>query len=121
METDATQKPATQRQMAYIQRLQKENGIEKPEVKNEISRSEASGIIKALIVQTRQNGALNGQVKINEPRLGMAMKECFKLWTGYGRDIWEEKRKAFIEETIETYNLFTEIAEKMDQNSNSTG
>jgi hypothetical protein len=29
METNATQKPATPRQLAYIQRLQKENGIEK--------------------------------------------------------------------------------------------
>ena len=91
METDATQKSATPRQLAYIQSLQKENGIEKPEAKNELSRSEASGIIKALIVQTRQNGASNGQVKINEPKLGMAMKESFRLWTGYGSDIWKEK------------------------------
>ena len=84
-----------------------------PEVKNEITRSEASGIIKALIVHARPNGSLKRQVNINEPRLGMAMKESFRLWTGYGRDIWEQRRKAFIEETIETYNLFTEIAEKV--------
>ena len=113
MEAKATQKPAAKRQLAYIESLQKENGIEKPELKNEISRSDASGIIKTLIVQTRQNGTSNRQVKINEPRLGMAMKECFRLWTYYGSDVWKDKRKAFIEEAIETYNLFTEIAEKV--------
>ena len=113
MKTNAIQKPATIKQMAYIDRLQKEIGDDLPDVKDEISRSEASGIIRELIVKTRQNGSLNNEVRINEPRLGMAMKECFRLWTGLGRDIWQEKRKSFIEEAINTYNLFTEIAEKL--------
>jgi hypothetical protein len=117
MSTDAIPKPATSKQLAYIKRLQEEIGVGQ-ELKDEINSAQASGIISELIVEGLQNGTSNSPVKINEPRLGMAMKECFRLWTGLGRDIWDEKRKEFIEEAIHTYTLFSEIAEKLVQNNN---
>ncbi|CAB1062139.1 hypothetical protein D1BOALGB6SA_6915 [Olavius sp. associated proteobacterium Delta 1] len=121
MATQATSKPATSRQLSYITRLQKEAGVDLPELKGEINSFEASEIISELIVKGRQDGTKNKQAKIIEPRLGMAIKECFRLWTGLGRDIWDTKRKSFIEETIRTYDLFTEIAEKLGKNPNGRG
>jgi hypothetical protein len=47
----------------------------------------------------------------------MAMKECFRRYTYLGRDIWDKKREFFVEKSIETYKLFTEIAEKMEENT----
>ena len=115
MSTDAIPKPATSKQLAYIKRLQEEIGVDQ-ELRDEIRSVQASEIISGLIVKGLQNGTSHSPVKINEPRLGMAMKECFRVWTGLGRDIWDEKRKGFIEEAILTYNLFTEIADKLRQN-----
>ena len=57
------------------------------------------------------------QKPVNEPRLGMAMKECFRQWAALGGDIHGERRKAFIDYAAATYSLFTEIAEKLDQDA----
>ena len=57
---------------------------------------------------------------INEARLGMAMKECFKVWLRCGLDIHREKIKAFIRETIETYYLFSKIADMVKQGQQYT-
>ncbi len=43
------------------------------------------------------------------------MKECFRQRTALGKNIHDERRKAFIDYTIATSNLFTEIAEKLGQ------
>ena len=109
MSTDV--KPATSRQIAYIGRLYGELGEEIPEVKAELSNFEASKLIGELISKTQRNGP----VAINEPRLGMAMKECFKLW--HDRDVLGKNREAFIKETILTYRLFTEIVERLAQDN----
>ena len=109
-------KPASKRQLAYIRRLQTVVGGEEPEISEEMSVSEASEIISELISRARQNGVVV-QRQINEPRLGMAMKECFRQWSALGKNIHDERRKAFIDYTIDTYNLFTEIADKLDQHS----
>jgi len=45
------------------------------------------------------------------------MKECFRQWTALGKNIHDERREAFIDYTIDTYNLFSEIAEKLGQDS----
>ena len=85
-----------------------------------MSSVDASRIISELITKAQKNGAINGKpkpVRINEPRLGMAMKECFRRYTYLGRDIWDKKREFFVEKSIETYKLFTEIAEKMEKNT----
>lgn len=56
-------------------------------------------------------------VKINEPRLGMAMKECYRYFRHYEKDILKEHRQRFKENVIKTYQLFTEIAQELEQNS----
>jgi hypothetical protein len=69
-------------------------------------------MISELFGKAEQNEQTVSPRKINEPRLGMAMKEC--LWKGRpGRDIHDNNRNAFIDYTIDTYNLFTEIAERL--------
>ena len=106
-------KPASKRQLAYIRRLQTVVGETEPEITEEMSVSEASAVISGLVSKARQNGVIL-QRQINEPRLGMAMKECFRLTARYGWDIDGQYRKYFIEKVIRTYHLFTEIAETLE-------
>jgi hypothetical protein len=106
-------KPASKRQLAYIRRLQTVMGETEPEITEEMSVSEASAVISGLVSKARQNGVIL-QRQINEPRLGMAMKECFRLTARYGWDIDGQYRKYFIEKVIRTYHLFTEIAETLE-------
>ena len=74
---------ATQRQLAYIQQLKKNQGMESLELEEELSFQEASKMIEDLMGIRRKNG--QGQtVKINEPRLGMTMKECYRIWRSHG-------------------------------------
>lgn len=79
-----------------------------------MSVSEACAIINELVARARQNG-IAVQRPVNDPRLSMAMKESFRQWSALGRSIHDELRKAFIYYTIDTYNLFTEIADKLGQ------
>ena len=106
MSIDST--PATKSQIEYIKKLQRKLGIQ-GEIKN-INSLEASRLIGDLV------SALNtGQSqKINEVRLGMAMTECFRLWKNNGWDIYKKHRKAFISDAVDTYWLFSEIAEKLE-------
>ena len=120
MSTQTINKPATNKQLAYIQRLQEEIGADKPEIKDNISRYEASKIISDLIAKACKNGTHNSQDRntlINEPRLGMAIKECFKVWKNSNWDIYDKQREAFIKDAIRTYNLFTEITMRLAQNA----
>ena len=120
MSMQTIEKPASERQMAYINRLKMEIGENGPGIIEEISSAEASMIIGELIAKTQTFNGTNGRKKINEARLGMAMKECFRLWTGLGRDIWKERRETFIDEALNTYFLFTEIVERLDENFDVT-
>ncbi|MDY6990174.1 MAG: hypothetical protein SWQ30_19200 [Thermodesulfobacteriota bacterium] len=118
MPTEAS-KPASDRQIAYIKSLRAELGGNGSEISHEMTSFEASKLISELIAKAQKNGAVNGQaknVRINEPRLGMAMKECFRQWAGKGWDVYGKDRTAFIKDVIETYSLFTEIASVVDQN-----
>ena len=56
-------------------------------------------------------------MKINEARLGMVMKECYRYFRHYEKDILKEHRQRFKENVIKTYQLFTEIAQELEQNS----
>lgn len=120
MEQIATQKPASKRQLAYIRQLRSEIGDMGPEVSMELTSAEASELIGKMVGITKQgeqstgNGHAGNRRRINEPRLGMAMKECFRLTTKYGWDIEGQYRKHFIERVIRTYRLFTEIAETLE-------
>jgi hypothetical protein len=60
------EKPASARQIVYIEKLKAENGDKVPAISESLTSSEASKIIQGLI--SKQNG------NINEPRLGMAIK-----------------------------------------------
>lgn len=116
MSEQTKNKPATAKQIAYIKRLQKEIGSEEKAIKGKISSFDASEIIGKLIVKVHQRGVRNSgtkKIQINEPRLGMAMKECFKVRINHGWDIYNRHREDFIDEVISTYDLFTEIAEKL--------
>ena len=53
--------------------------------------------------------------KINEPRLGMVMKECYRYFRSHEKDILKEHRQRFKENVAETYQLFTEIAQELEQ------
>ena len=108
MPTDSA--PATDSQTEYIKRLQRKMGI-KGGVKK-INSLEASRLIGDLVsaLNTDQNHAS----KIDETRLGMAMTECFRLWKKNGWDIYKKHRKAFIADAVDTYWLFSEIAEKLE-------
>ena len=93
MTTEVLRRQTSDRQPAYIKNLQMEIGHGGLEVANKISST--------------------GAARINEPRLGMAIKLCYLTWNAHGRDVLKERREPFIIEVIETYNLFTEIAHRL--------
>jgi hypothetical protein len=77
---------------------------------------EASRLIGDLVSGLNSESDLKSKIKINEPRLGMAMKECFRLWKNNRWDIYKKHRKAFIADAVDAYRLFSEIAEKLEAN-----
>jgi hypothetical protein len=111
---------ASKRQLAYIRQLRSQIGDVGPEVSSKLSSAEASELIGKLVGILKHSEPSNGNGntchirRINEPRLGMAMKECFRLAAGYGWDIESQNRDFFIEKVIRTYHLFTEIAERVE-------
>ena len=108
-------KPASVKQLAYIKRLSREMGEREVVVSEEMSSSDASRIISELIVKAGKSGGGNSRIKVNEARLGMTMKECFRYWTSLGRDILGDRRSVFIRDVISTYELFTEIVEQLER------
>lgn len=120
MDTIANGKPASRRQLAYIRQLRAVIGDVGPVVGNNLTSVEASQVIEKLVGRLRQSGVPTGienrshVAKINEPRLGMAMKECFRIMAGNGWDVCGDNRKAFIEKVIRTYYLFSEVAERLE-------
>ncbi|EFK10001.1 conserved domain protein [delta proteobacterium NaphS2] len=118
MASNNQEKTATARQVGYIKVLQRDLGVTDLRLSRNLSVKEASGIIDALLGKmsdSDKNNNVAESVKINEPRLGMAMKECFRIWRKYSRDIYEERRDLFKQEVLKTYCLFTEIAEMAEQ------
>lgn len=94
-------------------------GARETGVPSELTNWQASRMIGELLSQKKTTGFVSAdQVKVggvNHTRLGLAMKMCFRLWSKNGYDIWDTHREAFKKRVIATYNLFTEIAEAMDQ------
>jgi hypothetical protein len=87
----------------------------KGEINTKINSMQASRLIGDLVSDLNLVSDLRSQkIKINEPRLGMAMKECFRLWKKNGWDIYKKHRKAFITDAVDAYRLFTEIAENLE-------
>ena len=110
MSIDST--PATKRQIEYIKGLQRKMGM-KGEINHQINSLEASRLIGDLVFGLNSEHDLRS--KIDEPRLGMAMKECFRLWKKNGWDIYKKHRKAFISDAVDAYWLFSEIAKKLEE------
>ena len=103
--------PASKRQIDYIKRLQRKMGT-KGEINKQINSQEASRLIGDLFYTLNLRHDL--KYKINEPRLDMAIKECFRLWKKNGWDIYKKHRKAFITDAVDAYWLFSEIAKKLE-------
>ena len=71
METQIGLRPASTRQLEYIRKLRMELGEQRPlELREDMSSLEASRIINHLIARAQENGAMNGQARVNEPRSG---------------------------------------------------
>jgi len=106
------ERKATEKQMAYIQHLRRTQGKESLELDSNLSFQDASQMINEMM------GTTEGQarpVKINEARLGMVMKECYRHFRHYQRDILGNHREWFKDNVIKTYQLFTEIAQELEQ------
>ena len=105
---------ATPRQLAYIQQLRRRQGKESIELDENLGFEKASEMIEDLMGISPKNGHIQ-TVKVNEPRLGMVMKECYRLWRGRGWHIFDEHRQGFKEDVLETYQLFSEIAQELEE------
>ena len=108
------QRKATPRQLAYIQQLRRKQGKESIELDENLSAQEASKMIEGLMGISPKNGQVYFS-KINEARLGMVLKECFRHFRHYEKDILKEHRQRFKETVNKTYQLFTEIALELEQ------
>ncbi len=115
MAAQVMQKPATEKQVAYIKRLSVEVGRSAPELGDSINSFEASTLISELIGKSPEKVINGGRRKhvVNEPRLGLAMKECYRNCKRWGWDVLNDRRDVFIKEVIDTYELFEEVEEKL--------
>ena len=108
------QRKATPRQLAYIQQLRRKQGKESIELDENLSAQEASKMIESLMGIPPKNGQLQHS-RLNEARLGMVLKECYRHFRHYEKDILKEHRQRFKENVIKTYQLFTEIAQELEE------
>ena len=105
---------ATEKQMAYIQHLRRTQGNESAELDEDLSFQDASKMISDLM-GTSQTSERTKSVKVNEPRMGMVLKECYRYFRHYEKDILKDHRQTFKENVIKTYHLFTEIARELEE------
>ena len=120
MSVQVLERPASSRQMAYIRNLQTDIGGNSHAVSEEISAAEASTVIRQLVEKVQERNGINGRKKINEARLGMVMKECYRYWTSLGRDVCANSRTSFVREVTDVYYLFTEIVERLENSPETT-
>lgn len=107
------EKPASEKQLEYIKDLLGKQSINQGSLPANLNSYEASQII-ANLISKRQNtksspNKAHRKRRINEARLGMAIKGVFRNWGNMGRVPWDDKREVFIEQVLEAYDLFTEI------------
>lgn len=110
------ERKATPRQLAYIQQLRRKQGKESIELQETLSFQEASKMIEDLMGISPKSGQFQ-PLKMNDARLGMVLKECFRDFRHYEKDILKEHRQRFKETVIKTYQLFTEVALELEQNN----
>ena len=111
------QRKATPKQLAYIQQLRSKQGKESLEIDEELSFQDASNLIKDLL-EILSRDDQNKPIKINEARLGMVMKECYRYFRHYEKDIHKEYKEIFKKDVIKTYQLFAEIAQGLESKNN---
>jgi len=109
-----TERKATPRQLAYIQQLRRKQGMESIDPDENLSALEASRMIEGLMGISPKNGQLQHS-RLNDARLGMVLKECFRDFRDSEKDILREHRQRFKETVLKTYQLFTEIAKELEQ------
>lgn len=107
---------ATPRQLAYIQQLRKKQGQDSLEMDEELNFQEASKIITELTENSKAAEQIKA-LKINEARRGMVMKECYRYFRRYEKDIHDKYRDYFKQDVVKTYQLFTEITQELEQRS----
>ena len=100
------EKPALSHQIGHIERSKAANWETGSSIGTEITSQNAQQAIFRPV--TKQN------CEINELWLSLAMKECFRHWTGLGRDIYGRQREQYIDRAIETYRFFTAVAERLE-------
>ena len=108
------QRKATPSQLAYIQQLRRKQGMESIEPDENLSAQEASRTIEGLMGILPKNVQFQ-PLKVNEARLGMVLKECFREFRNSEKDILREHRQRFKETVLKTYQLSTEIAKELEQ------
>jgi hypothetical protein len=122
---EAETKMATDRQLAYIERLGADVETTTGKHITELTMTDASELIADLLqkanVGQNGNGAATGKTTMailgrktdfgSGARLGMAFKCVYRKWTSNGADIFKH-RKNFIDTVLETYKLINEISEK---------
>ena len=108
------ERKATLRQLAYIQQLRRKQGKESIEPDENLNFQEASKMIEDLMGISPKHSQVQA-VRINEARLGMVLKECYRYFRHYEKDMLKEHRQGFKDNVIKTYQLFTEIAQELEQ------
>jgi hypothetical protein len=119
MEKEEEKKFATKKQRAYIKALKRDLGDNSATVDENLTIEKASQLIEKLqgkAEKISKGVAKNKGTKVNDARLGMVMKECFRRWNTLGRSgIYEERRDRFKDLVRNTYLLFSEIADEIDR------
>ncbi len=113
------ERKATPRQLAYLRQLMKGKGEDDTGLDESLTFQKASEMIEKLM-----GGASNQPkqpVRINEPRLGMVLKECYRHFRYYQRDVLGHHREWFKDNVVKTYELFTEIAQELEQDRQMEG
>jgi hypothetical protein len=117
MTSEAQNRPASSRQIGYIRQLQERLGETSAGVPENLNSLEASQMIGELLAkqpaEAFTDAAEYRKVRLNQARLGLAMKECFRLYLRNGSDPWERSRKSFIKTVAATYHLFGEIEDRL--------
>ena len=121
MENQNKNRPASSKQLGYIRRLKIARGESPATIQRNMTSWEASQLIKKMLEQdakaqanSNPGATVDHREGINEARLGMAMKECFRFWTSKGTDIWKDKRESFIRAVIATHQLFEDIGRRAE-------
>lgn len=121
MSSEIEIRPASERQLSYLRNLRAELGYPKTMADGAISSLDASRQIDKLLVQTKRvagsQGKRSGGVDLNEARLGMVLKEVYRVYKKYDRDILGRHRTEFMDEAMETYTLFSQIFAAMGERS----